>query len=86
MTNPDEPHYLVMSLTLWDRTKIEFSPQERMKIAATGSIDLDGTSIVGYRCIGWVPVFESLADAEEYQSEVAPTASIAVVGRQIEEP
>lgn len=91
MANEDTSHlqsqvHVVAQFQRWDRTKIEFTAAERLSIMATGSIDLDGASIVGYHCIGWIPVFETRDDAEEYQQEMAPNAQVLAVTSRIEEP
>ena len=78
--NNEDHLYIVLSLNQWDKTVIELSIKERLRLLITGK--LDKLDLVGHNSGGWVPVFEDETAAQEYTRNEAPGADIIPVKRQ----
>lgn len=80
---PNNQYSVVLNLQRWDRTVVALSWRERLSALLTGRMAL--SDIVGYNCVGWIPVFPDKPSAETYVTEEAPTAPITQVTRRLEE-
>jgi hypothetical protein len=76
-------YHVVMNLWRWDRTTVQLSPGERLSALVRGRVNL--ADMVGYNCIGWVPVFAAEQDAQDYVTYEAPGVQIVRVRRRLTE-